>query len=345
MDNPAEVPEFTVDIPERKQVSFKANVLRHDLLSLGVHATGLAGFSLDEQLVPDLFELSDFTLSEASTGLPIYRRYNSDVHRPLKFMFLEVAAFPQVRIMRALMPHFTLRYPFMERCTLDTTNAVIAHNFTPSIFAAGQINWPRHGSFAKEKGFMSAALIRDPFEELAERLLFLAYLSKQPSAAAQGKNYAVLLPIVEGADLSDSHSILAAFRKLSSEQRRLLRSPMTALFGCTPDEDVQRRHVSVALDNLALFDAVGTREQFVDFAECVDGLIGVRAFASHSMEKLPGTDGLQSILRDIGFVADLLDEDIALHNFVKDAVKEGLQLERRGSEGSQEFVSLNSRVS
>lgn len=325
MDNPAAVPEFILDVPDRKQLNFKANVLRHDLLSLGVHATGLAGFSIDEQMIPDLGELGEFTLSEASTGLPIYRRYNSAIHQHLKFMFIEVAAFPQVKIMRTLMPHFALRYPFMERCTLDTTNAVIAHNFSNSIFATGQINWPRHGSFAREKGFLTAAMVRDPFEELAERLLFLTYIAKQSSSPPVGSTYSELLPLVTSTDLGDPRAILASFRKISPEQRRLLRSPMTALLGSTPDEDVQRRHVSVALDNLAQFDVVGTREQFRDFGVLADSLTGIDAFRSHQLEKLPGTDDLRARLHEVGLIADLLDEDIALYNFVNEAVRTGLQ--------------------
>jgi hypothetical protein len=329
MENVTETPEFVITVPDRSPITFRANVFRQDLVNYGFHATGMAGFQIDAQLVPDLAEQMDFTIAEVSSGFPIYRRFNSEKHINQKFLLIEVAPFPQFGILRAANQGFALRYAFLERHTLDTINAALTHNFSTSIFASGQLNWIRHGDYAKERGFVTAALLRDPFQELAERLLFARHLSRQESKNVhiswQKESYSELIKFVETTDLTNSRSLISAFRSLPPSLRRKLRSPMTSAFGCTPDEEVQRRHVSVALDNLAEFQIVGSRDHFNEFAVTADHYLSSPIFSDQELEQLPHTDRLATTLADVGVVADMLDEDIALYNFANEAVMAGLR--------------------
>ncbi len=328
-DNPADVPEFRIKIPDRKEVSFSANVLRSDLRDLGIHATGLAGFHIDEQYIVDLADQRDLTIYEVGSGLPIYRRFNPQAHIERKLLLMDVGAFPQIAMLRQLMTCFTQSYPVVERLSLETIGALLSLSYARSVFISGQPNWMRHGPTARERGFLTAALLRDPFEEMAERLLFLANVSKRPSTNPTNgavARYADLLPVVRTIDFSDEKSVLTSFRGLSSDKRRLLRSPMTSMFGSTPDEELQRRNVAVALDNLAQIDIVGTRTHFSEFTGMLDDYLGISTPSEYELSTIAGTTELAEVLRGIGLVADLLDEDVALYSFACEAIETGISL-------------------
>ncbi|NVD39799.1 hypothetical protein HT585_13105 [Ensifer sp. HO-A22] len=326
LDNPADVPQFVIRIPGKAPITFNANVIRPDLRDHGLHSTGLVGFQIDGQLIPDLTHVSELTLAEVESDLPIFRRNANARSVQKRLLLMEVGAIPQVKLMRRVIDMFDLAYPVVDRFPLETVSSIIG-SFTSSLFVSGQPSWQRHGSLAREKGFVTAALLRDPFEELAERLIALVHMKKWSEKALGNsvfKRHATLLNIVDGLDLGSEKSLLGGFRKLSAEQYNLLRSPMTRAFGCSPEEEVQRRSVSIALDNLAQFDLVGTRERFGEFSILLDALLGAPIFEGAELQTLPGAPELALILANIGLVADLIDEDIALYSFAAEAVQSGL---------------------
>lgn len=325
-DNPSIVPEISIRIPGREQITFKANVLRPDLKDHGLHSTGLAGFQIDASMVEDIANVPEMTLFETESNLPIFRRnvYGAAIGK--KFVLMEIGALPQIKLLREAAQQFDLSYPAVERFPLETTTSIIGSH-SPSVFVSGRPNWQRHGSLLREKGFVTTALLRDPFDELAERLLTLAQIKRWSDSAATSpfiKHHAVLLQIIDKIDFEDDKSLLSAFRGLSAEQYNLLRSPMTAAFGCLPEEEVQRRNVSIALDNLAYFDLVGTHENITEFSLLADGLLEASLFSQINIDMMPGMRELSATLARIGMIADILDEDVALYSFASQAVKEGL---------------------
>ncbi|WDZ80938.1 hypothetical protein PWG15_24615 (plasmid) [Ensifer adhaerens] len=343
LDNPSLVPEVVIKIPGREPIPFRANVLRPDLKDHGLHSTGLAGFQIDRSLIDDLPDVPQITLVEAESNLAIFRRNVFGAAVPKKLLLMEVGAFPQVKLLKEMMALFDLTYPAIERFSLETTSSIIGAH-AQSLFISGYPNWQRHGSPLRERGFLTTAILRDPFEELAERLLTLAHMKKWSKNAGLHpflKHHSVLLDIVETVEFQDDRSILAAFRGLAPEQYNLLRSPMTAAFGCYPEEEVQRRNVSIALDNLSHFDLVGTRERLADFAVLADTLIGVPIFDRVQFESVPGVNDLAVILRKIGMIADILDEDMALYSFASEAI--AVALSDQTGNGEAQIVFEGSR--
>jgi hypothetical protein len=341
-DNPSDVPSFIIRVPERPDVAMSANVLRTDLRDLGLHSTGLAGFHIDEQHVDGLRDVSDVTVLETGSGVAIYRRPNPSQHLEKKLLLIDVAVFPQIRIIRRIMAHFALSYPVIDRLPIETISALIANKAASSIFVTGQPNWTRHGSLAREKEYVTAALLRDPFEDLAERLLFIAHLAKRSGRPTQNpslEKYEGVIEFIEEMDFSDRKSVLTGFRKMDTECRRLFRSPMTTVFGGTPESELQRRNVSVALDNLAQFDVVGVRPLYSDFCSMLDASLAAPVLQDSHIEMLPGTLELASNLGELGLVADLLDEDIALYSFACEAVESGLKIAHEQRKTSRPGVS------
>ncbi|WP_426240741.1 hypothetical protein [Pararhizobium sp. DWP1-1-3] len=326
-DNPSDIPEFVVRVPGMQDINLTANVLRTDLRDLGLHATGMAGFHIDEQHVRDLSTIVDITIFEARSGVPIYRRFDAGRHLEKKLFIMDVCILPQIRILRRLMPFFALSYPVIDRLPIETIGSLIANKAASSIFVSGQPNWMRHGSVVLEKEYVTAALLRDPFEDLAEKLLFIAHLARRPERKTLNlsldKYETVIDPVAE-MDFADRKSVLTGFRKMSPECRRLFRSPMTSVFGGSAESELQRRNVSVALDNLAQFNVVGVRPLYADFASMLDAQIEANILRDSNLETLPGTAELTIVLKELGLVADLLDEDIALFSFSYEAVEAGL---------------------
>lgn len=334
LDNPGEVPQLAVVIPNRDPINFSANVFRADLKDLGLHSSGLAGFLIDDQIVADLAGVPKLTLIERSSGLPIYCRTDGDTLQK-KLMLIEVSVLPQLKLINRLTENFSLCYPFADRYSVETINSILANPAPRSMFITGQINWARFGSTSQLNGFATVALLRDPFEELAERLLFLAYAASHQRGRGlypTVSKFEHLLPVIAETDLYSAKSILAAFRKITPEQRRALRSPMTATFGCSPEEEVQRRSVSIALDNLAQFDVVGIRELFSDFAQLADDVFDAAIFLPSEVQSFPGTSEVAERLRQVGLIADLLDEDIALYSFGREAFEIGYSSKKKPNE-------------
>ena len=321
-DNPSAVPSFFVTVEDQAPISFSANIERVDVRELGLHRTGHVGFLIDDRLVPNIGDVENLAISEAETGLPLYRRHRNDRYLRTKLILVDVGLMPQFNLTRRIGGRFALSYPMVDRQPLETVNAVIANHSQQSIFIGGQPNWQRSGESAVTRGFVSAALLRDPFEELAERLIFLSYLSRRSSDGISSAfaRHAVLSKFASRLDLEDDRALLSGFRKVTPEERRALRSPMTSIFGCTPDEEPQRRHVSMALDQLARFNVVGTRSRFPEFADLLGGCLGADLVGPHTPEALPQTVELAERLKRIGVVEDLLDEDIALYSFADEAI-------------------------
>jgi hypothetical protein len=287
----------------------------------------MAGFQFDEQLVPGLANIDDFLLAESSTGLPIYRRFNPSRHLEKRFLFIDSGTLPQLAILKDIMKQFALRYAMLERFSLETMNAAIANQYSNSVFVAGRINWPRFSNTIVTSGFTSTALLNDPYDEMAEKLIFIRLLAAKDNANAHpftASKYESLLPKILEVDTSDERSMLRFLRGLSREERRVFRSPMTACFGALPDEDVQRRNVSIALDNLAQIDVVGVRARSHEFLQMIENKLGLAIFETVQFDSFSDAATVSSMLKNIGLVEDLLDEDIALYSYACEAVDAAL---------------------
>lgn len=323
LDNPSEIPEFSIIVSGQAVTTLRANILRADLRDLGLHSTGLVGFEIDDFIVPGLSSLERLSIQETTSGLVFYRREIATSYIEKKVLLCEVSCLPQIRH-RETAKQFLLPHMMAEQYSLETITSILANNYTPSILVAGQLNWLRHGELAREKGFLCVAILRDPFTELAERLLFVRYILSKENIKGREfflEHFSKTIKIVSNIDFDSEKSLLRAFRGLGVEERRILQSPMTYLFGATPDEILQRRNVSLALDNLAQFDAVGVRENYEGLRILIKDLAGSDILLDGFHEILPGTNELAASLRNVGVVSDLLDEDIALHSFVIEALE------------------------
>lgn len=322
LDNPAVTPSLIVAVPGRSDLLVQADILRADVRDLGIHSTGMVGFCIDEGTVPGLSALEDVALLEAETSLLIFRRSNPD-HIGKKIFFFDSGVLPQNNLIRAFERHFTMVYSGSEKYSLETMLVLIANHSAQSIALHGRSNYNRYSSALNNAGFMRMALLREPFEEMAERILYFKVLGRMRAASSLAPDLAHLGPLIDFAidvPLDDPKSILGAFRRLDPDLRDRLANPMTRLFGCNIDEHPQRRNVSVALENLAGMDAVGTKDGFGLFRDLVAGYLGRDILADAAPHQIELATMLGRALGEIGLVADLLAYDLDLYQFASEAI-------------------------
>ncbi|OYU46883.1 MAG: hypothetical protein CFE31_19355 [Rhizobiales bacterium PAR1] len=323
-DNPSIRPRFIVEAEGFDPIEFDANVLRSDLFDLGWHSTGQVGFEIDDNLIPDIDNVSDIRVTDAHTGITIYRRFPPGAFRQLKLVLYDCSAMPQWRMLRQIAGSFGLVYNSIDRLPLETTLALLWSNGSRSSFVNGSPNFLRYADAIRTREFMSVALLRPPVEELAERLLFLRMIASSPSLQnirSLFSHFEPLITFASALDITNRKSLISSFRSIDSRARVLMRSPMTHTFGAEVTDSVEPKQVSFALDNLSTFNLVGTRSRFGEFCAIFDGLIGDRLLHGASLSQLPGVEDLTSKLTDIGPVIDLLEEDLNLYAYVEEAVQ------------------------
>lgn len=325
-DNPSVSPRVIVVVPGRADVEIDGMVMRRDVYDAGYHLTGACGFLITADMVADLAQLMDIEIQEAETRLPIYRRYAPDRDLRKKLFVFDCAALPQRRLLDRMSGFFSLTYRNTERTGAETTIACIVNPGAQSVLLNGRSHAARYDDLLRDQGFLRAALLRDPFEELAERLYFLNYVAQEDGEAASlyAHGLSSLLPFARDLPFKDPKGVAAAFRAASEAQRREIASPMTRVFGCEVDEPPRHVNVTQALHRLAGFDVVGLRENYPLFRDLLAAALGADVIGGEDPVAYPAIRRLAETLSEIGLVSDLLAEDRALYAYAAEAVAEGL---------------------
>jgi len=326
-DNPAQSARLAIRAPGRPDVLVHADQQRDDVRDLGLHGTGRVGFRIDKSVVPDLDELVDVEIVEAESRLPIYRRLQPGRHIEKKLILFDAALMPQRRILDQIRDSFALTYFSLEQYSLETSIVVVTNLHATSLVVTGRPNSRRYASYLDNAGFIKAALLREPYEELAERLLFLNLLARSPSAHLASSYLTGVTPLLEFArdlPLSDSKAMVSHFRQVGDEQKKAMASPMVRMLGCEIGDEPERRHVSTALDALAGMDVVGCRERYDAFRNLLWRTLGEDVLGDDLPTAFSSVASLAESLRRIGVIGDLLEHDVALYALAREAIEAGL---------------------
>ncbi len=303
---------------------------RGALVTAGRHESGLCGFEIDETMIPGLNGIEELEIRDAESGIIIFRRRRPErlVHQ--KMFRLETQLLPLLRLDQAMQGHFQFYFPSIERYGLETTHQMFLMNGTESVFASGRMS---HKSieYYLGQGYKTIALIRDPFEELAERVLVLRQIA-ETDRNFLGMRDAVLFEAATlfscELQLEQDKNLKRAFKHITPEVAAVLGDPLVRqLTTRLPDEPVTVSSVSAALDVLASFETVGLRSQPNTFLEAVaEGLlISLEEFPS--IDPIPVTRELALRLKACPPVEALLEHDLLLYDQIRTA------FEKSGSEG------------
>lgn len=310
-DNPSAIPAVRISVEGRPDITLSANVTRLDLKKLGQHTTGQVGFAINASVVPGLGALPEVEIRELTTDLLIHRR-SKGLSRRLFLMTLGLWRSPHA-LETQIRSHFSLYYLEVDRHPYDTLFAVLNNQKAPSIFAAGQPALTRYEDLLRRQDFTIAALLRPPFEALADRLL----------AARRGQRTddwpAAVLERLRQADPFDA-STVASLLEEAARQTDAFSNPYVRTLACRKEEEPGRHHIAVALNNLAGFDLVGLHSRLDEFRGILSDMLGADTLAGCGLGSSDEVQRLAGHLAEMPVARTLLDLDLVLYDRVDHAV-------------------------
>jgi hypothetical protein len=325
-DNPAVTPRIIVHLDSHNHVVIDAFVFRPLLKQRGLHNTGICGFVLDENNCRGLTSADKLEIYDGDNNLLIYRRRPNAGLIDKKFFRLEHQLFRSVSLDELLQPHFHMTYPALELLSEETIRSILSLPFTTSIYASGRVFWRVWEPLLRDRGYMVGVLLRDPYHEIAERLLILK-LAGSPQGGAITDS---LGPVVEaaaahlrGVDLQDLSSLDALLAAAPVELRAILYNPLTYLLSAQNAFDPPPLPATaVALESLADMDAIGLRQDTSPFFETVSTILDL----PHSLKaiSLPtNTTVLQwaDLLRERPVVRSQIEMDLEVYQTVANIIE------------------------
>ena len=298
---------------------------RPALVAAGRHESGLCGYTIDASHLPSLPQLGLLEIRDVESDVIIYRRCDAStlVHR--KVFRLDTHILPLNRLDRALQGRFQFYFPSVERFGLETMHQMFL--MPSSVYVSGRVLYQSIDYYI-DQGYSSIAVLHDPYEELAERLLVLRLISKGGSDfLALRDKMALESAIAFAADLRiDSEKDLKrAFRSIDPEIANTLSDPLARLLTARlPDEIPNISSVGAALNVLSSFSVVGLRSRADLFTEAVADLLGLKEGELPVIDRADAVVQLGQMLKACPSVERLLEHDLVLHHYVADAFEKSL---------------------
>jgi len=309
-------------------ITFECNETRQSLVVAGRHETGWCGFCIDQNLIPGLAEMQDLELYDPETGIVLYRRRPADAVIKQKLLRLETHLEPLKQLDDALDTCFRFFYRGMEQFGRETTSQIFMLDYSDSIYTSGRLLYKQYEYFVEDRGFRTICLMRNPYDELAERLLILSRAADGNMGMLDARDSMSLEPAIEFAaslDLSDEKQLRRAFRNISEEDAFIFADPLVRTLGArTPNETPQDSTMAAALEVLANCAVLGLREYPDLFLEGLGEQLGIRAESLPPICEAPEVVQLGQVLRRIKSVKSLIERDLELYDHVKIAMEKTL---------------------
>jgi hypothetical protein len=317
-NNPATTPRIVVHLDAEHRVTVDAFVFRPEMKDARLHNTGVCGFVLDQSNCSGIGASGELEIRDGESNVLIYRRRRGDDLVDRKFLRLETQLFRSSSLDEELFGHFQMSYRALELLPEETIRQIFALPFTNSIFASGRIFWRQWEPILRHWGFRIGILLRDPFQEMAERLLILKWAS-MPEAASSANALMPILQTCAGAvrnvDLSDGAALETLLSGPSDELRALLYNPLVyQLAAPNAFDPPPSPATAAALDSLAEIDAVGLRDDPDSFLALVGAVLNLpRAFPSLSLAASKTVVGFADILRKMAAANALIEQDLQVY--------------------------------
>jgi hypothetical protein len=310
-------PRITVRWGGTGLLTLEASESRQALVAAGRHATGQCGFTVDETHIRGLENIADLELFDADTGILIYRRRPPGTLVDLNIFRLETHLLPLWRLDDSLNYKFKYWYKGIDRHGRETSTQLFCLNNCISSYASGRLLYKNY-EFYLVKGLMTVALLRDPYDELAERLLVLN-MAREDGEQLLGARDALIfeetIAFVAELQTFEEDELRRLFRRLPNSVIAALSNPLVRqLTASTPDEMPNLGSIATALDALSSFTIVGLRSNTGHFLAAIADLIGIDAAALPMLDEFPRVSELGERLRKIGLIECFLEKDLELYH-------------------------------
>jgi hypothetical protein len=325
-DNPAATPSVIAHLDANNHVVVEASLYHALLKEQGLHNTGICGFVLHESNCPGLVASNRLEIHDAETNLLLYRRRPEQGLINKKFFRLEPQLFRSVAVDDALEPHFQMAYSALELQSEETIRAIMTIQFSQSIYISGRIFWRFWEPLLRDRGYMVGTILRDPFYELAERLLILKLASSPEGdriADAVGPEVQAAAAHFRKIDLRDISAIEAALESPPRELRLILHNPLTHLLTAANAFDPPATPpTAIALESLADMDAVGLRQDTASFFELVSAVFEIsESFPAEAVPTSSIVVQWADVLRERPAMRRLIEMDLVVYQTAADIIE------------------------
>jgi hypothetical protein len=300
----------------RELATLEANETREALVAAGRHPTGRCGFHIDEAVIPGLSHIGDLELREAETDVMVYRRHPPDSAIPHRLFRLETHLLPLWRLDDVLEPRFHMWYKGVDRHGRETSTQIFCLDQYASLYVSGRLLLKSY-EYYLAKGFATIAILRDPYDELAERILILRHIGPHAEKLLGLRDAMTFAPVIACLEELESFAELDLkrfFRHLPAAAITALSNPLVRLLTArAPDEMPSHASLAAALDALASFEILGLRSDAGTFRHAVSDLCGVDVEILPSIAESSLVQELGRRLRAIASIESFLEKDLELY--------------------------------
>lgn len=321
-DSVTEPGRYAVRVDGEEVYRGETNLLHADLIAANRHHTGLCIFQVTEAEVPGLAHIPNLEIVELVSGQVFYRRRPPETIVPKRVFRMETHLLPLAALDRSLDAHFQLSFPHLDRVGSETVFQIFQMK-QGSNYVSGRVPFPSVEHYVEKWGFESIAILHDPFEELAERLLFLRLVAQRPHRILGERDdmiFADALSFAKEAELDTEKGLRRTFRTIDPQVAGRFANPIVRQFATVdPTEALQGSAVGKAVSALAGFKVVGMRRRPDLFTEALTDVLGLPDDEITVAPPIPAATELAERLRACPEAEDLLEYDLALYHIVADA--------------------------
>jgi hypothetical protein len=317
------VPRIRVCHGSDELLVFSANEIRDGLIAAGRHETGACGFRLDVSMLPELPNLPRLEIFDADTGILVYRRANALSIRK-KIVRLETQMFPLWKLDDSLEGRFQYFARGVEKYGRESVSQMFLLDQIDSIYFSGRILYQNFAFYAESGKFETIAILQEPHQELAERLMILNKLDhdqiRQLGMERDLFRIGATIEFARSLPFDDEKMLRRALRAMPPDVASVLANPFVRqLSAATPDEMPKNGGVATALDRLASFAIVGLRSQSAEFLRTLSEFLDIEVASLPALPQFAKIVSLGRQLKETGVVDAILESDCELYHHVAEA--------------------------
>ncbi len=297
----------------------------------GVHETGNVAFILTDENVPGISKTTQVEVSDPESGLVFYRRALPGQYIQKKVLRLETSFVPHSELDFSLKPHFQFFEHRAEHYGFETVRQMLEIIHQPSVYVAGRVLLKNYRLYIDYNIGVTIVALRDPFYELAMRLVVFSRYSQQRFGFVPPRDKTLFKPVMEwfdGFEFHDEAAVRRTIRLAPKDTLGLLSSPFTQqLVAANPSEPARLESVSTALDALSQFTLFDAGRDDTSYPESIADLLGLPKGSVRMKRQLEAVHQLADILRRISTIEHLLEADLVLYHFIQKAQRRALENE------------------
>ena len=298
-----------------------ANENRPALVEARRHETGLCGFNIGPDHLPDLAALSDLTITDEESGLLIYRRAPARrIER--KVLRIETHLFPLWKFDESLRDKVQYHHRGLENFGRETVTQMFLLGGIKSVYLSGRILYKNYAYWI-EDGFESVIVLQNPYAEMAERLLVLSMMGDGATKYLGERDASRLAPAISFATtlpFENDRRLKQRLMEMPFDVAALFADPLVRqLTASTPEDMAASGAVAAALNVLASCRVVGLRQDPDYFIEAMGAWLGIEPAELSPLPQFPRVNPLAQILKESRTVDMLLERDLEVYSAVREA--------------------------